>query len=555
MSIYPKTYMKTKCFPLVFFISIWGILFICSCHQKHNFDGLSASKPTWFSEYPFYSNKEYYYFFKNEILKSQKNDSIHLIMKDFYSKNEPFWTNNGFQSDNIHKMIAILSASNSHGIASEKFNLNYILQLKDSIEKFKVKNQNDLFEVLFKIEFELTEGYLNYSKFLYFGFTEPEKMHPGKWLFESRKATPAFYVQILNQIDQFPSVIDSLTLQTKEYAVLRDKLQFYNQLNDTLPLDTFKHTKYYFIDKLKANLERLRWRVFPLEQDYIVINIPEFHLKAYIKDSCYLKLKICCGKPLTKTQIEKSGLNEGVYPSGKWETPLLKSNITSLVLNPEWNIPYSILKEEYFPQLKKDHLGIIQKDKLMVYNNKRERVDPEQIDWKKYSEKNIPFVLVQSAGNHNALGRVKFDFYNIESVYIHDTPNQRAFKKKNRAISHGCCRLENPTDLAYMILKYNEIQEDEIERIFIIMDKDPITDQGKQFLDSMTQKENVYFEKLSDQERKYYRKIRPVRFKLKKSIPLYLQYYTCVLDEKDSVQFYEDVYNKDNGIIYQLNKK
>lgn len=555
MSIYPKLFLKTNCFPVVFVFSIWSILFLFSCQQKSNFDGLSDAKPTWFSEYPFYSNNEYYHFFKNEILKSQNGDSIHLTMKDFYSKNEPFWTNNGFQSDNILKMITILSTSNSHGISSEKFNLNYILQLKDSIEKFKVKNQNDLFNVLYKIEIELTERYLNFSKFLYYGYTEPEQMHQGKWLFDSRKPTPDFYAHLLNQIDHFPSIIDSLTLQTKEYSMFRDKLQFYTQLNDTLPLDTFKHTKYYFIDKLKANLERLRWRTFPKEQDYVMINIPEFNLKAYIKDSCYLKLKICCGKTLTKTQMEKSALNEGVYPSGKWETPLLKSNITSLVLNPEWNIPYSILKEEYFPKLKKDHLGIIQKDKLMVYNNKRVRVDPEQIDWKKYSEKNIPFVLVQSAGNHNALGRVKFDFYNIESVYIHDTPNQRAFKKKNRAISHGCCRLENPLDLVHLILKYSEIQDDEIERITILLDKDPITDQGKQFLDSMIQKENLYYEKLSDQERKYYRKIRPVRFKLKKSIPLYLQYYTCVVDEKDSVQFYEDVYYKDYGIIYQLNKK
>lgn len=223
-----------------------------------------------------------------------------------------------------------------------------------------------------------------------------------------------------------------------------------------------------------------------------------------------------------------------------------------MILNPEWNIPYSIMKDEYLYKLQKDNMAPVQKEKLMVYDKSRTRVNPELIDWKRFVKNNIPYTLVQTSGKHNALGMIKFDFPNPESIYLHDTPNKGAFKRKNRAVSHGCCRVENPLDLAQILFQYNELSEYEIEKIMIILGIEPSTEQGLLYQDTLAQSEIKYYEKLDDFSKKYYRPLRPTRYKLQKKMPLYIEYHTCFLNENNEIEYRDDVYNKDYGIINQF---
>jgi L,D-transpeptidase YcbB len=553
MYISPKKNLLLDHFVISSFLFFLGIITFFSCTNSSKYSGLSTNNPDWKTNYHFYSNQTYYEYFKQQLKQDQFSDSIDQLIQNFYSEHEPYWTNNGFQIDQINHFISIIEAAINHGLPKEMFNYSKLIELRDSVNLFKIKDKNTLFVVLTELEKTLTEQYLHYTKTLNFGATDPKMIHPGKWLYLSEYPTLEFYRSVLTNLDHFDLIIDSLIPKSKEYIELQKQIVYFSNISDTLKLDTLNHTKEYFLEKVIANLERLRWKTNrSASNSYIAINIPDFMLRAFINDTCVVALKICCGQTYLKNQLEKLEYINGVYPSGKWETPLLKSNISTLVLNPEWNIPYSILKDEYFPKLQKDHLQIISKEKLMVYNSRRERVDPNSINWNNYSKNNIPFTLVQSSGTHNALGKIKFDFSNSESVYVHDTPNKSAFKRKNRAISHGCCRLENPLDLAQIMLKYNQLTDEEIEKVFIIMGIVPQSELGQQYMDSIKLAEDHYFSKLSDQEKKWYRPLRPVRFNLKKSIPLYIEYYTCFLNEKDSVQYCEDVYHKDKGILYQL---
>jgi L,D-transpeptidase YcbB len=556
MTIHHCVKVKFSKFNIFLSFLLFGVSILLSCQPKSKFDHIKNENPSWFSKYSFYSDAEYYKFFRTHVLQFQDTTSLgHPEIVRFYKNSAPFWTSFGFQQENIEKFLKIIDSSNNHGLPKEMFSYSKIKTLYDSVITIKIVDKKGLFNVLSALEIELTNSYLLYAKVVTFGATDPKIIHPKKWLYQTDTISPVFFEKSLKSIDNFQFYLDSISPKSKTYLALQNELKFYSTICDTAVLDTFKHTKSYFVDKIIANLERNRWRTLPSKgSNYVSVNIPEFMVKAFLHDSCYVSLKICCGLTLTKSEREKSTLIHHVYPSGKWETPLLASSINHLVLNPEWNIPYSIMKDEYLSKLQKNNLAIIQKEKLMVFDRTRTSVDPDTIDWKKFAKNNIPFTLVQTSGKHNALGIIKFDFPNPESVYLHDTPNKGAFKRKNRAISHGCCRVENPMELAHVLFKYNELSEYDIEKISIILGFVPTSEQGVLYIDTLLQSEMKYVEQLTDLQKKFYRSLRPTRYKLSKQMNIFIEYYTCFLNEKGKIQYCDDVYYKDFGIINQLNE-
>lgn len=47
---------------------------------------------------------------------------------------------------------------------------------------------------------------------------------------------------------------------------------------------------------------------------------------------------------------------------------------------------------------------------------------------------------------------MKFMFPNKHFVFVHDTPNRELFDRTERTFSSGCIRIENPFDLAELLL-------------------------------------------------------------------------------------------------------
>ena len=312
----------------------------------------------------------------------------------------------------------------------------------------------------------------------------------------------------------------------------------------------------YYIDKIAVNLERLRWKIIPEKSsNRIVINIADFSLSAYLDNEKRAWMKICCGLTDSKAKSVEERTKNGIVQASYWESPMLNSEISQLILNPRWNVPEKITEEEYYHLLVKNPHAFLEKEKMFIINARTGKpVLPDSIDWRKTKKKNFPYRLVQKSGYFNALGIIKFDFPNPESVYLHDTPNKKGFLKRNRALTHGCIRLSQPLDLAQVIFELNGFTDEEIECIMIDLRQPPESEAGQLYLEEKEKRESEYFEKLSDKEKVFYQKLRPKYLTLKKKMPVYIEYYTCFADENGVVNYRDDVYFKDVSLLNQLQK-
>ncbi|WP_203310670.1 L,D-transpeptidase family protein [Sphingomonas beigongshangi] len=169
------------------------------------------------------------------------------------------------------------------------------------------------------------------------------------------------------------------------------------------------------VRQIMANLERWRWLPQQLAAKRVQVNIAAAVLTVFDGDEPVMSMKAVTGRPGN-------------------ETPMLVSQINSIVLNPPWNVPSSIATKELWPK-ERANPGYLKRNGFRV-------IDAGN------GEKRL-----QQASEKSALGRFKFDFPNDFAVYLHDTPAQSGFSKFDRLASHGCVRLEKPADLAALMLK------------------------------------------------------------------------------------------------------
>ena len=312
----------------------------------------------------------------------------------------------------------------------------------------------------------------------------------------------------------------------------------------------------YYIDKLTANLERYRWKVLPQKDtSYIAVNLADFSLQLIRQQKSVLSMKVCCGETLSRKDSVKSRTVDGIILSFRNESPMLYGEIDQIVLNPQWFVPESIMKREYYSKLVKNSKAFLSKEKMFIIDIiTKQQVNPDSIKWSKINPNKIPYRLVQTSGKHNSLGIIKFNFPNSESVYLHDTPNKDAFKKQNRAITHGCVRVEKPIDLGLQIFDYNEYDEEQLEQVKINLGEEPTSEEGEKYLEEKLENEKKYYEELSEQGKAFYQALRPTYIQMKKKMPVYLEYYTCFLGKNGDVQYRKDVYFKESAILFKINQ-
>lgn len=322
--------------------------------------------------------------------------------------------------------------------------------------------------------------------------------------------------------------------------------------------ETFKalnRTPDEYIAVLAANMERCRWkRKHTKGSNFIAVNIPDFMLEARCDDTVALRSKICCGKYRRKGSEDSCRVN-GILPAVKSESPLLYSEVTSIVLNPEWRIPYSIIKDEYYYKMVKNCVGVCQKEKLYITDNRiGKQVHPENVDWKKVSRKNIPYQLTQTSGKHNALGLYKFNIPNTESVYLHSTNNPGAFNHRKRDFSHGCVRVQLAAELAEVLFLMNDYDTTRLEEVSIILGNEPTTEDGEKYLEKKLEREEKYVARLTPEEASFYRPLRPTSLVLQKKMPVFIEYHTAFIGPNGDVHYRNDVYHKDKNITNALQK-
>lgn len=186
------------------------------------------------------------------------------------------------------------------------------------------------------------------------------------------------------------------------------------------------------IKRLVINMERWRWMPEELGELYVWLNTPDYMLYV-VKDG--------------KTVFEDKTLVGTIGNA----TPVFSDEMETIVFNPDWIAPPSVLEDKLWPALKRKYYNVLSSNKLKV-SYKGKPIDPTKIDWRRVNIHR--FTFSQKAGPKNVLGKAKFLYPNRHIVYMHDTlPYRRkVFDKDERAIGYGCVRMEKPLPFAELLL-------------------------------------------------------------------------------------------------------
>ena len=279
---------------------------------------------------------------------------------------------------------------------------------------------------------------------------------------------------------------DSMTFD----KVLADALKKFQQEHELKPsglltLQTVEalnsHQPDRPIDTIKVNMERWRWMPHDLGGDYVLVNLPDYTLRVFQHDRQIWMTKIVIGAP-------------------SMPTPITTAEMKYITVNPTWNVPQSIVTREYLPALQQDPT-VLERMGLRVSTNPDGSLH-----------------IFQPPGDHNALGRLRFNFPNKFLVYQHDTPDKNLFALERRALSHGCMRVQDPAKYAEVLLSIvrpgEGYTEDRILKMF---------GQGE------------------------------VDIQFPKPLPVHLTYQTAFADEDGKLEFREDIYGRDKALLTILN--
>jgi murein L,D-transpeptidase YcbB/YkuD len=247
------------------------------------------------------------------------------------------------------------------------------------------------------------------------------------------------------------------------------------------------------VDQLRASLERMRWVFRDLPDEYLIVDIAGFHVYLMEDGEDVWEARVQVGKPYHAT-------------------PVFKDTMRYLDFNPTWTIPPGILRRSTLPAIRKDP-GYLKRSNMTVLTTSGKVVDPSTIDWAA-TTKGFPYMIRQEPGPDNALGRVKFMFPNKYMVYLHDTPSKGLFARSERTFSSGCIRVQNPFDLAELLLDDQGWDRARIEQVLASK--------------------------------------KTTRVNLEKPIPVLLLYWTAEVDKDGTVFFRKDVYERDAPIIQGL---
>jgi murein L,D-transpeptidase YcbB/YkuD len=271
-----------------------------------------------------------------------------------------------------------------------------------------------------------------------------------------------------------------------------------NGLIDAQTLKELNTPLSHRVAQLQLTLERLRWLPHQFQRPPIVVNIPEFRLRAVDEQYHWtLFMKVVVGRAY------------------RHQTPVFASDIKSVIFRPYWNVPLSIVRTEMLPHIEKDP-GYLAKNSYELVDNTGTVVDSGTVSKEmKLQLRSGKLVIRQTPGPNNALGLLKFDFPNQHEVYMHGTPAMELFSRSRRDFSHGCIRVEDPVALAAWLLQ----------------------DQPEWTAD------HIRTATLGDET---------FRVNLKRPVPVLFVYGTAVTMEDGEVHFFRDIYGQDAALEHAL---
>ncbi|WP_256372624.1 L,D-transpeptidase family protein [Xylanibacter muris] len=469
---------------------------------------------------------------KSEILKQCRSDRD-SSGADYRSRQ--YYQNNGhllwISMKGIHSsadtLISFLEHIGDIGFTKKSF---YVEQLKEDILTFRnldfgndsVKNVSGkpINEIAARIEYRLTKAYLRYAIGQSFGYVNPiyvlNRIDPIYADTTKTKITGyrrLYDIDILRPTDEFINRALHIIKTDSLGSFLRDcqpDSPLYLQLKKRLAEPGISA---YLKQLIICNMEYSRWRERnPLDTNgkYVFVNLPAFHLYACNGEKNIVDMRIGCGAQKTKT-------------------PLLTSKIERMDVNPVWNIPVSIIKNEVA-----HHAGdrdYFERNNYDIINRETgESVEPDEISVS--ALRSGKYRVVQKGGEGNSLGRIIFRFANNFSVFLHDTSSKGVFSRTFRGVSHGCVRIQKPFEFAVFLM--DEEDEWKQDKLRISMGLEPKTERGKAYIVDDEKDRNL------------------VRSVSVKNVPLKIGYYTLYPDSTGILKEYFDIYGYDKIILSNI---
>jgi murein L,D-transpeptidase YcbB/YkuD len=256
------------------------------------------------------------------------------------------------------------------------------------------------------------------------------------------------------------------------------------------------------VQQIDDALERWRWMPIEFQQPPVLVNIPEFRLRAYSDDhQLALSMNVVVGK------------------AAPTQTPVFTDDIRFIVFRPYWNVPPGILRRTVIPGILKSS-GYLARERFEVTDSGGRVVSPN--DDLVAGLRSGKYFIRQKPGPANALGLIKFMFPNSYSVYLHSTPSTELFAKSRRDFSSGCIRVEKPAELAAFLLR----NQPDGEQPWTVARAQSAMDSGK------------------DNR----------QVNLKAQVPVLILYVTAVAEEDGTVHFFDDIYGHDKRLNALLAK-
>jgi L,D-transpeptidase YcbB len=238
--------------------------------------------------------------------------------------------------------------------------------------------------------------------------------------------------------------------------------------------------------RLIFNMERLRWLPKSMGNRYVFVNQPAFEVNVMDEGKSVWKSRVIVGRPLTQTYS-------------------FYDQIETVVFNPSWGVPASIIVNEYGPKSRKDP-GYLDRQGFKIVDSNGNPMSSKSINW--WTIGQTPnFGIQQPPGSDNALGELKFLFPNTHDIYMHDTPSRKLFSESVRSFSHGCVRVQNPREFAAVLLGWDAKKVDEN------------VEMGDSHSVTLSQK-----------------------------VPVYLTYFTAWPDANGKIQYFNDIYGRDKAM-------
>ncbi|MBE9585189.1 L,D-transpeptidase family protein [Mucilaginibacter sp. JRF] len=507
--------MITKIYNKKPLLLIASIILICiaiipGCKKSQSDLGKKLAEATGNKAFKQMTDEGYAEAFNKAMADNKAIISYPKVISSYYKQNnyEPVLVLNNIKGDGLQSLTTYLGNAAQHGINPQIFRGDSIKILLAHIkDKKAIKNVDEAYSTLAKLELLAANSLIRYSMALQYGLISPQKIYQRYYTKTQRPDSAA--MRSVFAVKELKTYLDSIQPANPQYKALQKALTDKVQAPGMSP----EESERYFA----VNLERLRWKNKPDAKKYVIVNIADYRLDVMEDGKSALNMKVCVGEGRNmdkeKSLVEYNESDKTDQPFSR-ETPQLSSEIYTVQVNPVWNIPKSIATKEITVEAANDPYYLDNKG-IDVYHNGKKVDDPESIDWSKASKGGYTFK--QRPGDENALGQIKFLFKNGSSVYLHDTPAKNAFNQNMRAVSHGCVRVEEPKKLAEALFG-------EGEKYDKIVDK---------------------MDNPSDE---------PTNIALPNKVPVYLTYVTCWADSSGKLQFRPDVYGLD-VVLYGHMKK